>query len=368
LVPRLRGALSERCDTNAPDISAIVRRLSRGDSLERLPHRTRRRWGQSITVIEDRSDRLIPYWRDQSRVRAQLARLFPRYAFEHWLYWEELAAPVWADRGGDEHRTGRLPPPGSLVIVLGDLGGLARAGQSIRRYWADLGQRLAEVGCRALALTPEVPVRYPVELRRYWQLLPWERLAESSSDAQREVAVERLLVLLSPASRIEPGLLREVRLWAGYEAATEAAFWQHPALVSDSSVAATLDAQVVRERRPAFAAEPEATKVMEMLRCWRGGLPLEVWYAEIQSLERELRERVIEPEDARQSCAFFAALGRHLKGVGGSTPPEGLADWFRFVEQRLPEDYREDPELGQYFTRLWHLAHADESQSPSTPN
>lgn len=63
----IRRVLSEPCDTRAPNVPAIVERLGRGASLERLPRRKRRRWGASVTVVEDRSDRLIPYWRDQSR-------------------------------------------------------------------------------------------------------------------------------------------------------------------------------------------------------------------------------------------------------------------------------------------------------------
>ncbi|MFO1424065.1 MAG: formylglycine-generating enzyme family protein [Candidatus Competibacteraceae bacterium] len=369
LVPRLRRAMTEWFDTRTPNIPVIVDRLSRGHSLERLPHRTHRRWGQSVTVIEDRSDRLIPYWRDQSRVRTRLARLFPRHAFEHLLFWEGLTTPVPADCGIDR-RADWLPSPGDLVVVLGDLGLLARDGWNIRRHWADLGRRLTAARCRTLALTPTAPKFYPAELIRYWQPLSWDRETGLAPGAARhDAAVERLLTLLSPASRIEPGLLREVRLRAGYDAATESVFWQHSALASDSSVAATLDAQTVRERRTSFCNEPEAVQaeVLKTIRRWRGGLSPEVWYAEIQGLERELRGRLIDPEEVRQSQAFFAILGRRLRGVGGSAAPEGLAAWFRFVESRLPEDYRQDQELGEHFEQLWRLAHAHESQSVSVP-
>ena len=367
LLPRLRSIMAEQCDTRLLNVPAIVKRLNCGDSLERLPRLKRRRWGQSVTVIEDRSDRLIPYWRDQSRVRSRIKRLFPPYAFEHLLFWEGLSDPVPAhiDGRGNTHRP---PPPGSLVVVLGDLGCLAVSGQKIRRYWTEFGRRMVDGGCRTLALTPVPPDPYSLELSRYWQWVFWERVAGCLSSTEREAAVERLLTLLSPASRIEPGLLREVRLWAGGDVATESAFWQHSALVSDSSVAATLDAQVARGRRPAFAGAPKAAQqaVMQAIRRWRGGLRPEVWYAEIQGLERKLRDRLIEPEEIRQSERFIAALGHRLKDSDNPTVPEGTAAWFRFIEPRLPEDYRSDPELGEHFLRLWHLAHAHESQSAST--
>ena len=322
-----------------------------------------------MTVIEDRSDYLIPYWRDQSRVRAQLARLFPHHAFEHRLYWEGLDAPVPA-RPDVIERGDWPPPPDSLIVVLGDLGLLVRAGPAVRRYWVELGQHLAVARCRAAVLTPVAPQCYPDDIRQYWQLVAWERSAGFAPGAMCDAAVERLLTLLSPASRIEPGLLRELRLWSGYDAAVESVFWQHPALASDSSVAATLDARVARERRAKFVGEPEAVQAetLKTIRRWRGGLPPEVWYAEIQGLERSLRERLIDPEEVRQSRAFFAALGHRLRNMGDSAVSEGVAAWFRFVETRLPEGYRDDPELGAHFEALWRLAHADEPQSESVRN
>lgn len=115
LLPRLRRALAQQTETRTLDLPALVHRLSRGQSLERLPRQRRRRWGLSLHIIEDRSDHLAPYWGDQERVREQLVRLFPHYAVQHALWFEGLDAPLWADA---EHSVGpyRPPPPGSLVV------------------------------------------------------------------------------------------------------------------------------------------------------------------------------------------------------------------------------------------------------------
>ena len=67
-------------------------------------------------------------------------------------------------------------------------------------------------------------------------------------------AVERLLTALSPASRIEPGLLRDLRRLLELPAAVESLAWQQRALSSRSSVAATLRAGAVGEFRSAFEA------------------------------------------------------------------------------------------------------------------
>ena len=350
LMPRLRLALAEPAETHVLDVPAIVHRLGRGQSLERLPRQRRRRWGLSLHLIEDRSDHLAPYWGDQERVRECLVRLFPHYAVAHALWFEGLSAPVWAD---GERSVGlyRPPPPGSLVVVLGDLGCLARGGADLRRHWLAMGQRLMADGCRTLALTP-APEGCPEALRRYWTPLPWERLASVADPETRQAQVQRLITLASPALRIEPGLLRELRLLIDADAGTESAFWQEPAVVGKSSVAATLSAAEAQQRREALAQDDLKEQALELLRDWRAGLPSEIWFAEIEALRPEERNHLPEESDVRQAAEFFAALGRQAAGVGGAAPVPGAIPWFREIAARLPEGYLDDPELGRYFHDL----------------
>ena len=94
LLPRLRRVLARTTESRDLDVPAVVRRLGRGESLRRLPCRSYRRWGALLHVIEDRSERLTPYWRDQALVRERLLRLFPRYAVRHALIDEGLDQPL----------------------------------------------------------------------------------------------------------------------------------------------------------------------------------------------------------------------------------------------------------------------------------
>ena len=351
LLPRLRHALAELAETHVLDVPAIIHRVSRGQSLERLPRQRRRRWGLSLHLIEDRSDHLAPYWGDQERVRECLVRLFPHYAVAHALWFEGLSAPVWAD---DERSVGpyRSPPPGSLVVVLGDLGCLARGGADLRRHWLAMGQRLAADGCRTLALTP-APEGCPEALRRYWTPLPWERLASVADPETRQAQAQRLITLASPALRVEPGLLRELRRLIGADAGAESAFWQEPAVIGKSSVAATLSAAEAQQRREAFAQDDLKEQALALLRDWRAGLPPEIWFAEVEALRPEERHHLPEESDVRQAAEFFAALGRQAAGVRGAAPVPGAIPWFREIATRLPAGYLDDPELGGYFHHLW---------------
>jgi hypothetical protein len=127
LVPSLREAFTRRSDGRRPDIAAMIGRLGQGRTLDRVPHLKRRRWGAAVYLIVDRSPRLTPFWRDQDRAVGWLAALFPRHGVEQALVLDESVEPVGFGRHG-ARRDRRAPEPGTLVVVLGDLGCLARPG------------------------------------------------------------------------------------------------------------------------------------------------------------------------------------------------------------------------------------------------
>jgi formylglycine-generating enzyme required for sulfatase activity len=364
LMPRLRDTLAVPIDTRMPDVPAIVRCLGSGRSLSRLPRRRRRQWGPSLTVIEDRSDRLMPYWADQRAITDCLASLFPRHAFRRGLIWESLGAPV-----SDDPDAPALwpPPPGSQILVLGDLGCLAPTGGAAAILWGQLGDELADLDCRALAVSPAPADDCAAQVASRWGILPWERHARAKSPSSLRVGANRLLTALSPASRIEPGLLRDLRLILGLPAATESLVWQHRALQSRHSIAGTLraaDALRLREDFTTWGRDEQAA-CLRRLHAWRGGLPREIWFAEIEGLQPELRGRLAYPEDAEQADDYFAALGRRLHGVNGSSAPAGLLPWYRFVAPRLRPGHERDPRLGIHFQRLYRAAYADARRAPS---
>ncbi len=310
---RLRAALAEPREGAEVDLDAVVQRLSRGRLLDRLPRERHRRWGPRLQLVVDRSERLVPYWTDQDQVRGELARLFTAQDLEQAVFHEGLTEPRILT-GAPAPGVYR-PPPGGIVLVLGDLACLTGRASHEDNPWLDLGRRVAQAGARPVALVPCPVARCPAVLRRHWQLIPWERprgRAVTDSGALRKRA-ERLLRLVSPAVRIEPGLLRAVRLSLGAleaDAGTESDVWQHPAVASTHSDAATLDPKRARELRAAFAAEPIARQrmVLALLRTWRGHLPEEIWFEEILNLAPVSREALPDAEDLEDARRFFAYL------------------------------------------------------------
>ena len=108
LLPRLRRAATEQAERRELDVDALIDRLSTGRAIERLPRKTRWRWGDRVQVIADRSHHLVPYWHDQDLVLAALRQLYPRHAFQTALIHEGLPEPVLLRHQGGKRRY-RLP-------------------------------------------------------------------------------------------------------------------------------------------------------------------------------------------------------------------------------------------------------------------
>ncbi|MCB1795114.1 MAG: hypothetical protein KDJ70_11955, partial [Candidatus Competibacteraceae bacterium] len=367
LLPRLRGTLARKMESRDLDVPAIVCRLGQGDSLRRLPHRSCRRWGTTLHVIEDRSDRLTPYWRDQTMIRERLLRLFPRHAVRHALIDEGLDHPLFVGlpRGAD--RRYHPPPPGGLVLVLGDLGGLAREDVGASANWERLGQCLADAGCQAVALLPQPAAWCSPMIGRYWRLLSWERGPGALNPKHCWREIETLLYLLVPTARVEPGLLRDLRRLVGLEAAAESLVWQHPAVTSTSSVAATLNPEDLKRWRTGFEGQPERLRkqVLDRIRAWRARLPGEVYLGEAALLDSD--SQALLPVGERQLCHdFFVALNAQIRGVGGATAPRGAEEWFLRFEQRSTKQeaiWRTLP-----LHRIWERVHRhDQGQIQPPP-
>jgi hypothetical protein len=367
LHPRLRAARSEEREGAVLDVDAIMRRLSQGQILERIPRRRHRGWGARLQIIEDRSERLIPYWQDQALVRNKIARLFPRYALEYALFRDGLEAPRLL-RLGEPARTYRLPSPNSLVLVLGDLGCLAADGGAANHLWMRFGQRLRAAGCRALALLPCETTPCGKELTRYYQLQSWERPsgAERIAPEVLRKRAEHLLTLISPAVRIEPGLLRAIRFAlddTAADAAVESAVWQHPDLIGTASEAATMDPKAAECRRLAFAREPLMVQqqVLKFLESWRQERPREIWFEEVRSLEPQVRAALPNPKDWEEAQQFFLQLSQQARGIATEPPASGALSWFRRCESRLPESAWRDGPVGIALQQLSWQLHRDDS-------
>jgi formylglycine-generating enzyme required for sulfatase activity len=369
LQARLRCEAAQWHETRALDVPAVVATLTRGRQIGRIPYERRRRWGPRLHIIADRSDRLIPYWADQEATGHALGKLLASHQIERAAIWEGLSAPRLLNEGPG-FCDYRLPPPGSLVLVLGDLGCLADGDGELQNFWLGFGRCVADAGCHPVALLPCPPQRCAQALRDLWRLLPWARSpgAVVTDPEQRRQRAERLLCLVSPALRIEPGFLRAVRLLlpAGEsDSGTESDVWQHPALTSDSAAAATLAPDKAKEYRAEFAKQPKElqTQVLALLRIWRGGLPKEIWFEEIQSLEavsHALLPEEHKDKDLELARRFFVQFSQRARGLASGGVASGSLAWYRRCERRLTAAAYADAEVGKALNRLSVALHKED--------
>jgi len=367
---RLQPHLTRCREGGAVDTERLVRWLSRGRQLERIPRQRHRRRFPLLLVLADRSEHLAPYWSDQEQLLSRLARdAAPGTLLIRPIH-ETRAAPGWP--GGAT--VGPLPPPGTRLLLLGDLGCLRGADRAGERRWLAYARALRQAGVAPLALLPCAPERCPASLRAAWNALPWERPrpddAPDAADAT-EGPLERLLTLLSAAIRLEPGLVRAVRLLlrAGRrDPGLESDLWQHPAIVATHSDAATWDPERANRLRARFDAlsAPLRERVLRLQETWRGYLPREIWYEELLSLAPDTRALPAVRADAGLAERFYVELSERVRAGRAADLGEGARRWYRRCRRRLSDQAYAGPvaEALHRLTAFWDPQDLDAVRKP----
>ena len=370
---KARQTAAQLIESTRLDERGVVDRLSRGEVLNSVPRLRRRGWGGSIQVILDHSTHLVPFWEDQSLVQGWLRRLFPRGSFQLAI---RLDGDVLASLGPGDGRLKRyeFPPEGSLVLALSDLGCLAQYEHGGVGWWREQGRQLTSARCRPVALSPATPEGSIRSLLRQWTIIPWETevpldRASMSQDPTEDLG--RLMRLLSPAVRLEPGLLRALRveLAPSLNAAGEAAVWQHSAIGGRSYAAAHLEPEAARRLLQEFEDLESDTlreRALALLRQWRQGVAAEVYFAEVMNLSPQSR-RLLPEQDVRQAKQFFRALADSVESGTGSQDASRrrrVVVWAANSAKRATDSAHFDPEAGEAFRRLLPLAQRLDSGQP----
>jgi formylglycine-generating enzyme required for sulfatase activity len=272
LWPFLRAALGEQAERHRIDLRRLVAVVARRRPLRRLPRLKGLHWAPQGQLILDLHPRLYPFWKDFHDLKTALPRLRGATGLDILCLTQGPAGPVrrWEGKGWGADQSYVLPPPGTPVLIIGDLGCLGTEEQW--RPWASLGHRLAARGILPVALTP-CPARwwnpalaglfFPVVLDRAARVpprpagpRPWPaQAANISEEAGRDAGAKLLLTLLSACIGITPALLRHLRHALPVEQAdvgSEAAAWLHPAFRPGDFALLPGDGRTVETLREAF--------------------------------------------------------------------------------------------------------------------
>ena len=330
-----------------------------------LPRRPQARWPARVHLLIDLSLGLRPYWDDFWQLEALLRRTLG----------DRLH--TWLTRSGDPSDVVRFPDgePSSLpltdgrLIVLGDAGMYSPRGAGRQRWWR-FGQRCRRAGQPVLLIAPVPLRRLDAALGRWFRLVLWDRggslhpLPHHVSSLQESEAAKSspplpqgsldLLASLAHASRVEPPLLRELRLALserGTDIGSEYEVWHHPS-VRANILACTLSPEGRVAAREAFGRLPVALqKQVAGLREQGNRHQSPLLRAEESLAEGRLASAKAWAWSQGVICRLAATLQR------GSDPAVGRA-LGRYVQQmsaRRPELLAQSGALA----RAWGLANRD---------
>ena len=262
LWPALRRSLA-RPGAGGLDVPALVRRLARAENIRRLPRRSRPGSGGEVWVVLDRAQRLLPYDTDFDQIIGEVTRLYGAASLHLWVVCESPDAVLWTRRGRgvEEGVRGRIPvpPPGTPVLILGDLG-LLSPGRGQAEAWVGFCRRLGDGGADPVAwlpLSPRLVSRQAALHARVHclggDLHPLRPARCAEAPPLPAVALDSLLTRLACCVRVEPALLRSLRLMhpdTAAEPGLEALVWGHPSAVT----AGYRFCEIARTRQAAYRA------------------------------------------------------------------------------------------------------------------
>ena len=241
LWPFLKLALGIWRSSLSPDISRIVECLSREGWLSKLPRTYHRTWTGECQLIVDFAETLLPFWSDFGQLRRRITAIHGRFGLIIYAFpdgdpsgkCQQWDGKIW------QEKPYQLPSPTTPTLILSDLG-CNDIAESRRQPWRRFGEQMHRSGCKPVALMPCPPRFWDERLAKLFLLVCWDNkprppnhLGASARNASRGMRpaedqdAEKLLALLSPAIRIEPGLLRAVRHLVGSDVGSEAVAWNH---------------------------------------------------------------------------------------------------------------------------------------------
>lgn len=344
-ITRLQPYLQQAQAVRKVDTNKIVKTVSRGQHLKQLPRKNRKRTSSHIHVIDDRHLHLVPYWLDHYWGALYLEHTVKACTFIRSVMRHGEDTPRLVDEDNEHNHE---IPKNSTVLVLSDLGALAYQNAQQIDTWLKLGRRLQHKQCKVVALLPCERERVDPRLQTLYQCISWQGEEEWESKAQqsREEQQERFLNILSPSIRVEPSLIREMRI-AMYKhgeqwqipADIESLVWQHPDLEEKHSVAASWSSNARKQRLQHFSdfSDEEKNTALAIIRKWRGELSEQVWFEEISSLDSESQTLPCITEDVEDASHYFELLGERFQQDDELEAAKHTQAWFKRLEHRIPE-------------------------------
>jgi hypothetical protein len=353
----ISDSLSSEAETNLVDAQGVIEILAKGQPLERIPYLKHPAICRTIQVLVDVSDSMLFFNRDQEHLIEKIQKLIPKSSLEI-LRFENCPSRGIFDDADIEKHDYSLPPAGSLVLILSDLGigqphiAANRAGA---KEWLNFIRRIRSGGSDALAYVPYKPKRWPKSLSKSLSMIQWDSPQSSGTysakpllnlsagiETIRELkfvtphALE-LATAVSMAARIEPELIRYVRLLLlpHIGAGSEADLWFSPLVRSRSYLAMLFEPEIASYLRGRLSEDKAfMERAWDILRKFRE----DNHASGVIRLEEEIIHLSMYGEEQTHNIAH--QLNRVLVSLMDKERV-GLANWTLRAIQSFPEKIRE---------------------------
>ena len=349
--PFLRRILGAQRDRRQLDVAKVVKSLSSGQVLTRIPFEQKKYWAPSCQILVEINARNLPFRRDYAELVGKLMQMRGCMGLDIVVVDQGPSSLIYPGLG-DQGRY-KQPAAGTPVLIISDLGYYDDSGRQTRA-WSRFLSALNRGGLRPVALTPTPPRFWPQDLSAWVTPFSWDRgnrlLSPNRPSGSQESATDlnRLLELLAPSVRVEAALLRAIRYLLPkdqLDVASESAAWANP------DVMATLNGfQIKPDRkqiyRDAFLRLDDAglkRRACESLMAYHRHLAPDIVAEEALNC-RELAGIEIEESELRSwRVVKTFEPGRHT--------PVGMVPWFgRLVARQSPDSWSRNPA----WEAAWH--------------
>ena len=373
LWPFLRRALGQTGLSRQLDIPRVIRTVTQGEVLRRLPWRPRHHWSAKVCILLDYNRQTQPFQADYNALCDALAALHGKVGLDiRILHNAPCRETRYRQPGDDTLRRWQMPDARTRVLILSDLGVLDGALDTLLA-WRQFGCQWRAAAGKPVVLSPVEPGPQDADLHEVYTIQRWDRQSRFQPGGSRPAplaehtpGVERLLALAAPAIVIDSSLLRGLRYLLPQQqatAATEARVWAHPDIRSSSQGCCFAHPAAIARYQQHFLGLDETLQrqAVALIRAHHAGLPDSMRYAELDVSERLVPGGLDEP--LREAVQHWK---RAIVKTAEQTDWPALREWQHRHVQRHPltaKLWQDNPELAA----LWAIAQRNRPDSDETP-
>lgn len=183
------GAALATMDEGVIDLERAIDLVARLEPLTRLPIRPRPTLRNGVQVLLDRSEAMLPFYRDQASLARSLEGLIgpDRLTVQRFAGCPTRGTGTRTPRTWTHYEPPRPRTPVLVVTHFGAIDAPLASDVASTAEWHAFASDVAAAGCPLVAIVPCAPARLPAGLPQAMRLVVWDR-STTARAAQRDAA------------------------------------------------------------------------------------------------------------------------------------------------------------------------------------